>query len=94
MSDRSHAGSHTDERLPDSPDSGGQPTGTRPRRRTDLDERGCQYGNLRIRRSRAARAKPAGHPERVPWHVPHAKVQGGQPFETLIAMTLLQIKGF
>ena len=46
----SHAGSHTDERPCDSPNSRGQRTRTHPRSRTDPNWRGCLYRNLRIRR--------------------------------------------
>lgn len=46
----SQAGSHTDERLPGSPDFTRQPTGTPPRSRTGLNECGCLYGYLRIKR--------------------------------------------
>ena len=47
----SHAGSHTDERLPGSPNFSGRPTGAPPRSRTNPDEPGRPYGNLRVRRS-------------------------------------------
>ena len=45
----SHAGSHTDEQPSHDPDPPGQPEGTSPRSRTDLNGTGCPYGNLRIR---------------------------------------------
>ena len=44
----SHAGSHTDERLPGSPDVCGQPTAKRPRSGTDVNGSGCPHRNLRI----------------------------------------------
>jgi hypothetical protein len=47
----SHAGSHTDERHLDSPDFHGQPTGTHPRSRTDLNGSGRPHMELRIKRS-------------------------------------------
>jgi hypothetical protein len=40
----SHAGSHWDERLRDSLDVTGQPTGIRPRLRTDLNTAGRPHG--------------------------------------------------
>ena len=58
----SHAGSHTDERPCDSPDSRGRRTRTHPRSRTDPNGRGCLHRNLRIRRSRPPHTGPlAGH---------------------------------
>jgi hypothetical protein len=64
----SHAGSHTDERLSDPPDSSGHPTGMQPRSWTDLHERGRMYGKLRIKRPPGCRRhvrsnvrKPADH---------------------------------
>src|SRR5271157_1855361 len=47
----SHAGSHTDEQLSGTPDPHGQPAGSRPRSRTDLNTAGRPHGHLRIRRS-------------------------------------------
>jgi hypothetical protein len=45
----SHAGSHTDEQPRDAPDPRGQPGGTGPRSRTDLNGSGCPHMELRIR---------------------------------------------
>src|SRR5262249_25379158 len=44
----SHAGSHGDEQPSGVPDSHGQRVVTSPRSRTDLNEAGCRYRNLRI----------------------------------------------
>jgi hypothetical protein len=45
---RSHAGSHRGGRPPGDPDKHEQPSGTRPRSRTDPNKCGGPYGNLRI----------------------------------------------
>jgi hypothetical protein len=47
----SHAGSYGDEQSSGAPDSYGQRASMSPRLRTDLNGSGCQYRNLRVRRS-------------------------------------------
>jgi hypothetical protein len=54
-------GSHGNERLPECLDVPGQPTGTRPRSRTDLNQPGSRYGDLRIRRLEV-RVPPSAQP--------------------------------